>query len=76
MTGGQDSAGTGRLYKICKGIGVSKEHIKTIIPLKRNLEENISILRKEFEYNGVSVILATRECIQTLKRKKRKSNNA
>ncbi len=72
MTGGQDSSGTGRLHKICRGIGVSDEHIKTIIPLKRNLEENISILKKEFEYEGVSVILATRECIQTLKRKKKK----
>ena len=76
MTGGQDSAGTGRLYKICEGLGVSEEHIKTIIPLKRNLDENISILKNEFEYKGVSVILATRECIQTLKRKKRKQDNA
>ena len=76
MTGGQDSSGFGRLYKICLGMGVSEEHIKTIIPLKKNLDENINILKNEFNYNGVSVILATRECIQTLKRKKRKSNNA
>ena len=76
MTGGQDSAGTGRLYKICVGLGVLEEHIKNIVPLKKNLEENIEILKKEFDYNGVSVILATRECIQTLKRKKKKSNNA
>lgn len=76
MTGGQDSAGTGRIYKICVGIGVLEEHIKTIVPLKKNLEENIEILKKEFDYNGVSVILATRECIQTLKRKKKESNNA
>ena len=76
MTGGQDSAGTGRLYKICQGVGVEEEHIKTIIPLKKNLDENINVLKKEFDYNGVSVILATRECIQTLKRKKKKSSNA
>ena len=76
MTGGQESSGTGRLHKICVGVGVSEEHIKTIIPLKKNLDENISILKNEFEYNGVSVILATRECIQTLKRKKKKSSNA
>lgn len=71
MTGGQDSAGTGRLHKICKGVGVAEEHIRTIIPLKRNLDKNVAILKEEFEYEGVSVILATRECIQTLKRKKR-----
>ena len=76
MTGGQDSSATGSLYNICTGVGVSEAHIKTIIPLKKNLEENISIFKNEFEYDGVSVILATRECIQTLKRKKKRSNNA
>ena len=55
---------------------LDEEHIKNIVPLKKNLEENMEILKKEFDYKGVSVILATRECIQTLKRKKRKSNNA
>ena len=76
MTGGQDSAGSGSLYEICVGVGVSKDHIKTIVPLKRNLEENMSIIKKELDYNGVSVILATRECVQTLKRNKRRLNNA
>lgn len=75
MTGGQNSAGTGRLFKICSGIGVEEDHIKTIIPLKKNLEENINILKEEFEYRGVSVILATRECIQTAKRNKKKYHN-
>ncbi len=76
MTGGQDSAGSGSLYEICVGVGVSKDHIKTIIPLKRNLEENISVLKNELDYNGVSVILASRACVQTLKRNKKKSSNA
>ncbi len=76
MTGGQDSSGSGSLYDICVGVGVSKEHIKTIIPLKRNLEENMSVLKNELDYNGVSVILASRACVQTLKRNKRRSNNA
>ena len=76
MTGGQDSSGSGSLYDICVGVGVSKEHIKTIIPLKRNLEENMNVLKNELDYNGVSVILATRACVQTLKRNKRRSNNA
>ena len=76
MTGGQDSSGSGSLYDICVGVGVSKEHIKTIIPLKRNLEENMNVLKNELDYNGVSVILASRACVQTLKRNKRRSNNA
>lgn len=69
MTGGQKSAGTGRLEQICVGLGVDPKHVRTIVPLKKNLEGNIAVLREEFDYDGVSVILACRECIQTIKRK-------
>lgn len=71
MTGGQDSAGTGKLEDICKGIGVKPEHIRIMVPLKKNFEEMTSIIKEEIEYNGVSVIIPRRECIQTLKRKKK-----
>ena len=73
MTGGQDSAGTGRFHDICRGIGVAEEHIRTLVPLKRNHEENVQVLREELEYNGVSVIIAQRECVQTAKRKRKKA---
>lgn len=72
MTGGQDSAGTGRFHDICKGIGVEEKHIRTLVPLKRNHEENVKVIREELEYNGVSVIIAQRECVQTAKRKRKK----
>lgn len=68
MTGGQDSAGTGRIEAICEGIGVEKEHIRVVVPLPKNREEMKTILREEIAYNGVSVIIPRRECIQTLKR--------
>lgn len=68
MTGGQNSAGTGRFHNICKGIGVEEGHIRSIVPLKRNLEENSRILKEELDYQGVSVIIAQRECVQTAKR--------
>lgn len=71
MTGGQDSAGTGRLESICAGIGVAPEHIRVIVPLKRNFEEMKTMLREEIEYNGVSVVIPRRECIQTLARKRK-----
>jgi indolepyruvate ferredoxin oxidoreductase alpha subunit len=71
MTGGQDSQATGRLRQICEGIGVEKEHVIEIIPLKKNHQENVSVMKKEFEHRGVSVIIASRECIQTATRKKR-----
>lgn len=68
MTGGQDSAGTGRLEAICKGLGVDPEHIRTVIPLPKNYEEMERVIDEELNYSGVSVIICRRECIQTAKR--------
>lgn len=71
MTGGQDSAGTGKLEDICRGVGVAPEHVRVVVPLKKNFEEMTQVIREEIEYNGVSVIIPRRECLQTLKRKKK-----
>jgi indolepyruvate ferredoxin oxidoreductase alpha subunit len=71
MTGGQKSQATGRLEKICEGIGVRPEHLKVIVPLHKNHSENVCIMKEEFEYKGVSVIIASRECIQTAARRKK-----
>ena len=68
MTGGQDSAGTGRLEQICAGIGVDPAHIRVVVPLPKNREEMKAILREEIAYDGVSVVIPRRECIQTAKR--------
>ena len=71
MTGGQKSQATGRLESICLGLGVSRDHLKIIIPLRKNHEENVSVMKEELAYKGVSVILARRECIQTATRNKK-----
>jgi indolepyruvate ferredoxin oxidoreductase alpha subunit len=71
MTGGQKSQATGRIQNIVAGIGVAPGHIKIIVPLRKNHEENVRIMKEEFEYMGVSVIIATRECIQTATRRKK-----
>ena len=71
MTGGQDSAGTGKLEAICEGLGVDPAHIRVVVPLKKNHEEMKQVIREELAYHGVSVIIPRRECIQTLARKKR-----
>lgn len=72
MTGGQDSAGTGRLEAICLGVGVEPEHLHVVVPLPKNIDEIRETIRKEIEYKGVSVIIPRRECIQTLKRNLKK----
>lgn len=69
MTGGQDYTAAGKLEAICEGIGVEKEHIRVFVPLKKNHEEMVRIYKEEIAYNGISVIIPRRECLQTLKRK-------
>ncbi len=70
MTGQQSSHAEGRLLDICKGIGVAPEHIRVLVPLKKNHAENVAIILEELEYKGVSVILAQRDCIHIVKRNK------
>jgi len=69
MTGGQRSAATGKIENICLGLGVEKEHIRTINPLKNHHKENVRIMKEEIEYNGLSVIVARRECIVELNKR-------
>ena len=68
MTGGQDSAGTNKFEAICRGLGVSEEHLHVVVPLPKNMPEITRIIRQEINYHGVSVIIPRRECIQTFKR--------
>ena len=72
MTGGQDSAALGRLEDIVKGLGVPAEHVRIITPLPAKHEENVAVFKEEIAHRGVSVVIARRECIQTLRRKVKK----
>ena len=76
MTGGQASSARGRLEDICAGIGVPREHIKVVEPLKKNHEMNVATIKEELDYRGVSVIIERRECIQTLKISKKLAKEA
>jgi len=71
MTGGQKSLATGRLESICMGLGVESEHLRLITPLRKNHDHNVSIMKEEFSYPGVSVIISARECIQTASKKRK-----
>ena len=73
MTGGQDSNATNRLAAICHGLGVSPEHTQTIVPLPVEHEKNVAILAKEIAYDGPSVIIAERECVQTARKHAKQS---
>ena len=71
MTGGQASHATGRLEEICIGLGVEPEHVRVLTPLPKFHEEMVKVIREELLYDGVSVIIPRRECIQTATRSKK-----
>ncbi|MBN2683277.1 MAG: indolepyruvate ferredoxin oxidoreductase [Bacteroidales bacterium] len=69
MTGGQDSAALGKIEDICAGLGVEPEHIRVFTPVKSKHDEMVQIIKEELAYNGVSVIIPRRQCVQTMKNK-------
>ena len=58
------------------GLGVEPDHCVDIVPLAKCREQNAALIRRELDYQGVSVIIARRECIQTLKRRNSKKAEA
>ncbi|MBQ4223653.1 MAG: indolepyruvate ferredoxin oxidoreductase [Prevotella sp.] len=75
MTGGQDSAGTNKFEAICRGLGVSDEHLRVVVPLPKNMPEIKAAIKEEIEYKGVSVIIPRRECMQTYQRHLKQKKN-
>lgn len=74
MTGGQPTMiASSQFEPLVKGLGVDPAHIRTILPLPQQHEKNVAIIKEEIAYRGLSVIFAVRECIETAKRKVRKS---
>ncbi|MBN2382102.1 indolepyruvate ferredoxin oxidoreductase [bacterium] len=72
MTGGQPTIlPSSRLKQAVLGIGVDPEHCQVIETHRKNREENSRIIRKEIEYQGLSVIIAVRECLETAKKAKK-----
>jgi indolepyruvate ferredoxin oxidoreductase alpha subunit len=69
MTGGQDFTAFGKLEEICLGLGVEREHIRVVRPLKQHHAEMVQVMKEEIAYNGVSVIIPRRECLQVTRRK-------
>lgn len=71
MTGGQPTYASGEtLIRIIEGLGVSKDHIRTIVPLPKNLETNVQVIKEELDHKGLSVIIAARECVQQARKKR------
>lgn len=73
MTGGQESAGLNKYEAICLGLGMDPAHLHVVTPLPKNIPAIAQLLREEIAYEGVSVIIPRRECIQTAARHAREA---
>ena len=62
------TTGTNKFEAICRGLGLSDEHLKVVVPLPKNMPEITQAIRDEINYHGTSVIIPRRECMQTLQR--------
>ncbi len=68
MTGTQRSMSTGStLDQIILGTGISEDHFRIIEPTPRNHDQNVEVMREELAFDGPSVIVARRACIEALK---------
>lgn len=69
MTGGQDTIlPGGRIPAVVQALGVDPAHIRVVDALPKNRAENAQIVKDEIAYPGVSVIIAVRECLETLRK--------
>ncbi len=71
MTGMQDTiVSSPRIKDIVLACGVSPDHLKEIRVLPKNDAENTAVIKGEIAYHGLSVIIALRECIHIVGKKK------
>jgi indolepyruvate ferredoxin oxidoreductase alpha subunit len=69
MTGTQRSMSTGdTLDHIILGSGIAEEHLRIIEPSPKNHDENVKVMREELAFDGPSVIVARRSCLEAIKR--------
>lgn len=72
MTGAQPTISPGsRLPDLLAGLGVDRAHIKELEAHRKNHAANVAAIREELEYDGVSVIVLKRECLEYLKKARR-----
>jgi indolepyruvate ferredoxin oxidoreductase alpha subunit len=77
MTGGQETIlPSSKIKPLIEGIGVEPEHIRVLDAHRRSHEENVNVMKQEIDYDGLSVIISVRECIESAKKRKKKEGAA
>lgn len=77
MTGGQPTVmPVTRLSSLILGLGVDPKHLHVLETHPRKAEENAGILREEILYEGLSVIVLVRECLELVRHRRKGQGEA
>ena len=77
MTGGQETIlPSSRLEKVVLGLGIEKEHLHVVHTHRKEHQNNVEIMKKEMAYQGPSVIIAARDCIEHARKELAKARKA
>lgn len=72
MTGGQTTIlPSSSLENLILGLGVDPEHFHVLKAHPKQDEYNTEIIHQELNHRGLSVIITVRECLETLRKRKR-----
>jgi len=69
MTGAQETlAGSSRIAEIVRGMGVPPEHVRVFEGHPSRVSEFAAVIRSELEHEGLSVVVATRPCLEGVRK--------
>jgi indolepyruvate ferredoxin oxidoreductase alpha subunit len=73
MTGCQETiVPSENLRQLILGLGAKTEHVLELEALPKFHEENVEKLKKEMEYQGLSVVIFQRECLEAIRKRRTK----
>jgi indolepyruvate ferredoxin oxidoreductase alpha subunit len=72
MTGAQPTLlPTSRIESLILGLGAAREHVHVLEAHPKKVDAMAAVLRRELEHQGLSVIIAARECVEVAKTRKK-----
>jgi indolepyruvate ferredoxin oxidoreductase alpha subunit len=73
MTGCQETiVPSENLAQLILGLGLKPEHLLELEASPKFHEENVGKLKKEMEYQGLSVVIFRRECLEAIRKRRTK----
>jgi indolepyruvate ferredoxin oxidoreductase alpha subunit len=76
MTGCQETiVPSEKLASLILGLGVKPEHLLELEAKPQLIDENAGRLKKEMEYQGLSVVIFKRECLEAFRKRRKTKKN-